>query len=103
MLLTSLVFFYISNFHLYHGPTNGFESLCQDKDVSKQPDNVNEQASVVTTTQKQVNDEIERQQNIASKPQDLSRNKEQAFARNGRVQKIVYICQKGKTYKCMKI
>ncbi len=39
--------------------TNGFECLRQDKDVSKQLDNVNEQAGVVTTTQKQVNDEME--------------------------------------------
>ncbi len=77
--------------------TDGFECLCQDKDVSKQPDNVNEQAGAVTTTQKQVNDEIERQQNDTSEPQDLSRNEGQAFARNGRVQKSNR--QKGKTYK----
>ncbi len=82
--------------------TNGFEHICQDKDISKQPDNVNERSGVATTTQKQINDEIERQQNVASKPQDLSRNEGQAFARNGRVQKSVYNCQKGKTYKVHK-
>ncbi len=77
--------------------TNGFEHLCQDKDASNQPDNVNEKTGVATNTQRQVNDEIKRQQNAASKPQELSRNEGQAFARNGRVQKSNH--QKGKTYK----